>query len=99
MAGGNEVTNVDERQTKFRERLINLETEKRSLSEDIKELAVEMKSAGLTAVEIAGVKLSVKRHFETAEKRIRRETIEEVAESLGALADTPLGAAVLDRAP
>ena len=91
------MSNTDERAVKFRERLINLETEKRGLAEDIKELGVEMKSAGLTTIEISGIKLAVKRHFETADKRIRREAIEDVAESLGQLADLPLGTAALER--
>src|SRR5690348_8274622 len=91
------IGNTDEKAAKFRERLVNLETERRTLGEDIKELATEMKSAGLSALEIAAVKLSVRRHFETEDKRKRRETIEEIAESLGALRVLPLGAAALER--
>lgn len=89
------MTNTDEKAAKFRERLINIETERRMLADDAKEIGVEMKAADLTPIEIAGIKLSVRRHFETDQKRIRRETIEEFAAGLGELADSPLGQAAM----
>jgi uncharacterized protein (UPF0335 family) len=88
-------SNVDERALRFRERLVNLENEKRTLSEDIRDLVTEMKSAGLTPVEIAGVKLAAKRALEEDAKRQKRESIEEFAASLGEFADLPLGAAAV----
>jgi uncharacterized protein (UPF0335 family) len=83
----------DEKALRYLERWINIEHEKRDRAEDLKELAAEAKSAGLMPEEIAGIKLKVKRHFETDKNRAKRESAEQYAEALGALKDTPLGAA------
>ena len=91
------MTITDERAAAFLARLIRLEEERRNNAEDRKELGAEMKSAQLLAEEIAGIKLAVKRHFETQEKRAFRETAESFAEALGDFKDTPLGDAVLPR--
>lgn len=83
---------------KYRDRMVAIEQERRDRSDDLREIAVEMKSAGLTKAEVAGVKLAVRRHFEDEQKRAARESAEEIAEALGALADTPLGEAAVDDA-
>ena len=86
-------SNTDERAVEYRNRLTHLEEEKRQLSEDIREISKEMKSSGLSKEEIAGIKLAVRRYFETDAKRMSRETAEEFAASLGQLIGTPLGEA------
>jgi uncharacterized protein (UPF0335 family) len=91
------MTNVDTRAQAFLNRLTKLEQEKRNLSEDIKDLSKEMKGVGMSADEIAGVKLAVRRSFETDEKRAKRETVEEFAASLGDFADLPMGRAAVAR--
>lgn len=88
---GSGVTNTDEKASRFYDRAIRLEQEKRERAEDIKELYAEAKSSGLLAEEIAGIKLAVRRHFETDEKRKKRESAEEFAAALGPLLGTPLG--------
>lgn len=88
-------SNTDERAASLRDRLIRLETARRECVEDIKELIIEAKSAGLLKEEIAGIKLAARRHFETQEKRLFRESVEMFAESLGSLSDLPLGAAAI----
>jgi hypothetical protein len=91
------MTNTDERAASFRMRLINIEEERRARMEDAKEIAIEMKQADLTKAEIVGIKLSVKRHFETLEKKLLRETAESFAAALGDFADMPLGRAAMER--
>ena len=68
------------------------------MADDRADLLTEMKSAHLLKEEIAGIKLAVRRHFESQEKRVFRVSAEEFAESLGELRDTPLGAAAMERA-
>lgn len=83
---------------KYRDRLINLEQEARDIASARADLRVEMKGAGLSKTDIAGIKLAVQRHFETSEKRAERESAEEVAAALGAFAHSALGAAAVERA-
>lgn len=87
------MANRESELARYRDRMIAVEQERRDRSEDLREITVEMKSAGLEKHEIAGVKLAVRRHFEDGEKRQRRESAEEIAAALGSLADTPLGEA------
>jgi len=89
------VSNTD-RAAAFLARLVNLEQERRENAEDRKELGTEMKAADLTKVEIAGIKLAVKRHFEDDGARALRESVEEFAEALGGFKDTPLGEAAIE---
>lgn len=89
------MTNTDEKAAAFLARLIRLEDEKRQNAEDRSEVLTEMKSAHLLKEEIAGIKLAVRRHFETEDKRKFRESAEEFADALGDLKDTPLGDAAL----
>jgi uncharacterized protein (UPF0335 family) len=91
------MTNTDERAASFLARMIRLEEERQNNATDKRELASEMKSAGLLAEEIAGIRLAVRRHFETQEKRVFRESAESFAEALGPYRDTPLGAAAIER--
>jgi hypothetical protein len=46
---------------------------------------------------MAGIKLAVRRHFETAERRTFRESVESFAEALGSFRDLPLGEAAIER--
>jgi hypothetical protein len=89
------IANTDERASSIRDRLIRLETARRESVEDIKELIIEAKSAGLLKEEIAGIKLAAKRHFETLEKRLFRESVESFAAALGDFAALPLGSAAI----
>jgi len=82
----------------FRDRIIRLETERRERAEDIKEVYVEMKARDLTKAEIAGVRLAVRRSFETDAKLQARLSAEEVAASLGDYVDLPLGRAAVEAA-
>lgn len=88
---------TDGKSVAYRDRMIKLEETKREHAEDIKDLAREMKGCGLLAEEVAGIKLAVKRHFETAEKRVFRESAESFADALGAYRDSPLGMAAIQR--
>ncbi len=81
--------------TRYRDRIVELEREKRERARDIREILLEMKSAGLPKEEIAGVKLAALRHFEPPEHRELRESAEEIAAALGDLVDTPLGEAAV----
>ena len=92
------MTNTDEKAAAFLARLIRLEEEKRQNAEDRADVLTEMKSAHLLKEEVAGIKLAVRRHFETDDKRKFRESAEEFAESLGDFKDTPLGVASVERA-
>ena len=91
------MTNTDERAASFLTRLIALEEVKRGVADDRADLLTEMKSAHLLKEEVAGIKLAVRRHFESQEKRVFRVSAEEFAESLGELRDTPLGNAAIER--
>ena len=90
------MSNVDTRALAFKDRLTRLEEERRNLADDVKDLAKEMAGVGLSKDEIAGIKLAVRRSFETDEKRAKRITVEEFAESLGSMRDLPLGMAAVD---
>jgi uncharacterized protein (UPF0335 family) len=81
----------------FAARIIRLETERRERSEDIREVYIEMKGE-CSKSEIAGVRLAVKRSFETDDKMRARLDAEEVAESLGDFANLPLGRAAVEAA-
>ena len=92
------MTNTDTRALAFKDRLIRLEESKHEIAEDMKDLATEMKSSGLLKEEIAGIKLAVKRYFESDEKRKFRESAEDFAAALGDFKDLPLGVAAMARA-
>ncbi len=83
---------------RFRDRLVNLEQEAKDIASARADLKVEMKGAGLSKTDIAGIKLAVQRHFESPEKREDRQSAEAVAEALGVFADSPLGEAAVARA-
>ncbi len=57
-----------------------------------------MKARDLTKAEIAGVRLAVKRSFETEAKLHARLSAEEVAASLGDYSELPLGRAAVEAA-
>lgn len=92
------MSNVDGKTKSFFDRMLRLETEKREIAESMRDLAKEMKGVGFSKEDIAGIKLAVKRHFETDEKRVSRETAESVAEALGDFKDSPLGSSAVERA-
>ena len=59
----------------IRTRAIRLETEKRERAEDLKELYKEAAGKDLTPIQIAGIKLSVKRHFLEAAKLEKQQAV------------------------
>ena len=71
---------------------VDLENQRRAVSEDLKELAKEASEAG---VDVKILRLSVKRHLESAKSRARRVDLETAAaqllEALGEFVNTPLG--------
>lgn len=79
------------------QRRITLEQEKRDVQAAVRDLKTEAKSAGFSKEEIRAIELACRRHFETDEARIKRREVEDIAEALGAYADTPLGAAAVER--
>jgi len=91
--------NRDERLASLLERNVRLETERKERSEDIRELHKEVASAGY---DLPAFRLVVKRAMEADDKKRKRETAEQIAESmmaaLGVLGDMPLGVAALERA-
>lgn len=77
------------------ERIERLEEQKKELSEDVKHIFKEAKSAGFDAPTI---RLLIKRRAEDAAKREEREALlEAYLGALGQLADTPLGKAAQER--
>ena len=86
---------IDDKTKAFFDRMLRLETEKREVAEGQRDLAKEMKGVGLGKDEIAGIKLAVRREFESEERKAARESAEAVASALGSFADTALGAAAV----
>ena len=77
------------------ERVERLEEEKKALSEDVKGIFKEAKSAGY---DVPTIRLLIKRRAEDAAKREEREALlETYLAALGQLADTPLGKAAQER--
>lgn len=77
------------------ERIENMEADKRSISEDIKDVYTEAKGRGY---DTAAIKEIIKMRREDAEKRKTREAIVGTyLAALGQLADTPLGKAAIAR--
>ena len=89
---------IDGKTRLYFDRVLRLETEKRERAVDIREVKAEMKSAGLGPDEIAGVMLAVRQSFEDADKKAKRTAAEDVADALSSFADSPLGAAAVQRA-
>jgi uncharacterized protein (UPF0335 family) len=81
------------------DRVVNLEEQRAGLSEDIKEILTEAASNGFDK---AAIRATVKIQMESAEKRAKRLTREELIEvytnALGQLSETPLGRAAIERA-
>lgn len=75
------------------ERLIALETERRGISDDIKELLLEAKADGQSP---QALRIAMRLHFETGEARLKREAAEREADELLA-AIGPLGEAAVKR--
>ena len=77
------------------ERVERLEEEKKALSEDVKGIFKEAKTAGY---DVPTIRLLIKRRAEDAAKREEREALlETYLAALGQLADTPLGKAAQER--
>ncbi|SCM71675.1 conserved hypothetical protein [uncultured Pleomorphomonas sp.] len=80
------------------DRIIRLETQKREIAADVKDVYQEAKGLGLSP---AAIRKTVKEYFETPEARAKREEIEAIAEiykaNLGMLGGTPLGEAARAR--
>ena len=86
--------NSDQR-ARFRDRAIAIEQEIKDAASARADLAAEMKGAGLDKATIRGIRLAVRRSFESSEAKEARETAEQVADALGAFADSALGAAAV----
>ncbi len=84
------MTNADTKLIAFRDRLTALEQTKRNAAEDGREIVKEMKSLGLSKAEISGVKLAVRRSFESADKAASRTEAEQIADQLALSGDAPL---------
>ena len=77
------------------QRIERLEEEKKALSEDVKDIFKEAKSAGY---DVPTIRLLIKRRAEDAAKREEREALlQAYLAALGQLSDTPLGNAALGR--
>ena len=77
------------------QRIERLEEEKKALSEDVKDIFKEAKSAGY---DVPTIRLLIKRRAEDAAKREEREALlETYLAALGQLVDTPLGKAAQER--
>ena len=83
---------------RFIDRLENLETEKRAVQEQIKEVMKEVEGAGFNK---AAVRTLVKRRFESTEQRTARLDAEQALElmiaALGEFGNTPLGENAIER--
>jgi uncharacterized protein (UPF0335 family) len=88
---------ADSRLESYYARRMRLEEAKREVEEDIKDLKKEMKGVGMLPAEIKGIDIRVAREYESETKRTLRVDAEDVADSLGQLADTPLGNAAVER--
>jgi uncharacterized protein (UPF0335 family) len=78
------------------ERIERLEEEKKTISDDIKDVYAEAKGNGF---DVTVLRTLVRLRKQDANTRAERETIlETYMQALGMLADTPLGQAALQRA-
>lgn len=91
------MSNVDAKLLAYKDRIVKLEQEKKDRAEDIKEVYLEAKGNGLLKEELAGLRIAVRRYFETDDRRKARETAEEFADALGDFKDLPLGVAAVGR--
>ena len=88
-------TDTAQRLLSIIQRIERLEEEKKALSEDVKDIFKEAKSAGY---DVPTIRLLIKRRAEDAAKREEREALlETYRAALGQLADTPLGKAAQER--
>lgn len=92
------MTNIDERMSGFKRRLLEMAKERQRIAVDEREIGLEMRDQKLTATEQKGIKLAVKRDLEEPERRAERLLVEEIADSLGDFRDTPLGRATINAA-
>lgn len=87
---------ADQRLLSIVERIENLEEERRGIGKDIKDIYAEAKSAGY---DVKVLRAMIRERAEDAAKRAERLALMDVYRAaLGMLADTPLGAAAMDRA-
>ncbi len=86
-------TDTAQRLLSIIQRIERLEEQKKELSEDVKDIYREAKSAGFDAPTI---RLIIKHRAEDAAKRAEREALlETYLAALGQLSDTPLGNAAM----
>lgn len=76
-------------------RIENLEAQKKEIQEDIKDIYVEVKSAGYTPKVVR--QLIRERAMDKQQLEEERQMLEIYRDALGQLADTPLGEAALRR--
>lgn len=87
---------ADQRLLSIVERIENLEEERRGIGKDIKDIYAEAKSAGY---DVKVLRAMIRERAEDAAKRAERLALMDVYRAaIGMLADTPLGAAAMDRA-
>lgn len=88
---------ADQRLVSIVDRLVTLETERRALTTDMKDIRAEAKSAGWNVQALNDL---VKERLETATQRQKREDRETqrdlMRNALGEFAGTPLGAAAVE---
>lgn len=95
--GHNSSINTDtaQRLLSIIQRIERLEEEKKALSEDVKDILKEAKSAGY---DVPTIRMLIKHRAEDAAKRAEREALlEAYLAALGQLSDTPLGNAALGK--
>lgn len=81
----------------FVERVERLEEEKKTISDDIRDVYAEAKSSGF---DVKALRAIVRLRKQDADERREHEAIlETYMHALGMLADTPLGQAAIERAP
>jgi uncharacterized protein (UPF0335 family) len=78
------------------ERIERLEEEKKTIADDVRDVYAEEKSNGF---DVPALRALIRARKEDTNKRAQREAIlETYMQSLGMLADLPLGQAAIDRA-
>lgn len=82
----------------FVDRLYERETEKQAVAQDIRDIKVEIKEAGMNPAALSAI---VKEKLRDAEKAAKAadlaETIDQYKAALGLLSDLPLGQAAVDK--
>lgn len=81
----------------YYDRYQRVEAARIEVIQDTKDITQEMRSAGLTKVEILGIKIAARRSFMTAEKLELQTSAEQLADELAASGTAPLFSAAQTR--